>query len=136
MDGECRRNGIGRLNSGVKGIDGELETLYLADDPESYPLTDKQMEAVSNGEAWLLTNGRKNNYILVKITVSEGEKSLFIWHANGIGWVGIMDTLESLAKSAGATSIKFGTSRRGWERRAKNYGFTQEKVVYSREVKA
>ena len=70
----------------------------------------------------------------MKVTESEGEKSLYIWHAKGVGWEAIMDTLNAFAKSLNATNIKFGTARKGWERLAKKYGFSREKVIYSREV--
>lgn len=112
-----------------------MSDLYVAESCEGYSITENQKRAIEEGRAWLLINGEPNQYMIIKLTDSDEEKSLYIWHANGIGWEGIMDTLDSIAKAAGATSIKFGTSRRGWERRAKNYGFEQEKIVYSRRVK-
>jgi hypothetical protein len=111
-----------------------LNDLYLAKSYHGYSLTDNQKKAIDEGRAWLLVTGEPNHYLLVKLTDSDEERSLFIWHANGVGWEGVMDTLDNIARSAGATSIKFGTSRRGWERRAKDYGFEQEKIVYSRRV--
>ena len=111
-----------------------MNELYLANSYEGYSITDEQKRAIDAGVAWLLVNGEVNQYMIIKMTDSDEEKSLYIWHANGIGWKGIMNTLNDIAKAAGAASIKFGTARKGWERRAKEYGFEQEKIIYSRRV--
>ena len=98
------------------------------------PLTEPQKEAIKNGKAWLLVTDDPNQYIVIKMVFSDGERSLHIWHAEGVGWIGAMDTLVEIAKSAGAKAIKFGTSRKGWERRASHYGFEPEKTIYSRRI--
>ncbi|HCO58901.1 MAG TPA: hypothetical protein DIT58_01810 [Porticoccaceae bacterium] len=111
-----------------------MRKLFLSEDVDSLPLTDVQKEAIRSGKAWLLVTDDPNQYLVIKMTESNGEKSLYIWHAEGIGWIGAMEVIEQIAKAAGAVSIKFGTNRRGWERRAAHYGFSPEKVIYSREV--
>ncbi len=112
-----------------------MNDLYLSTNYEGYSITESQKKAIDENRAWLLVNGKPNQYMIVKITDSDEERSLYIWHANGVGWSGVMEILDKMANAANATSIKFGTARKGWERRAKEYGFEQEKVIYSRRVK-
>ena len=93
-------------------------------------LTKEQYAAVRDKKAWLFVCLDPPGHMIVN---HNGEK-LHIWYLEGKGFNAGMEFIDRLASACGARKITFGTSRRGWERLAKKYGFHQEQVIYARPV--
>jgi len=100
------------------------------------------------GSAWLwIGSGQGEHYgnyagFMVFKPFHRGDR-LLIWLAWGEPWLhkaGIdcvkegMELAEMLARIVGFKKIEMQTTRRGWERRLKNFNFQPYKIVYFKEV--
>tara|TARA_Y100000310_G_scaffold345238_1_gene463011 strand:+ start:9502 stop:9972 length:471 start_codon:yes stop_codon:yes gene_type:complete len=73
------------------------------------------------------------------LVVTKAPTYLFVWVAySDLTGVDIFDIaltqLEDLARDAGCNAIKFGTTRRGWEKVGKKHGFFAEEIRYSKRI--
>jgi hypothetical protein len=75
--------------------------------------------------------------VLRAINDFDGQR-LHVWLLHSRSDVDVMaefsDELDNIARGINATTITFGTTRRGWAKVAPKYGFSVRETVYSRSL--